>query len=109
VLWSFVYLALRNMLELVMLAGRSDRSKDLEILVLRHELAMRRRQAGRPSFEPADRAVLAALSRALPRRARATFSVTPETFLRWHRKLVTRWTYPSARPGRPLLERPGGT
>jgi putative transposase len=90
-----------------MLAGRSDRSKELEILVLRHELAMRRRQAGRPSFEPADRAVLAALSRALPRRAWAAFSVTPETLLRWHRKLVTRrWTYPSARPGRPPLERP---
>jgi putative transposase len=52
VVWSFVYLAFRKMLELVMLAGRSDRSKELEILVLRHELAMRRRQAGRVSSRP---------------------------------------------------------
>jgi putative transposase len=107
VAWSFVYFAFRKLLELVMLAGRSDRSKELEILVLRHELAMRQRQAGRPSFEPADRALLAALSRALPSRAWAAFSVRPERLLRWHRKLVARrWTYPYARPGRPPLERP---
>ncbi len=105
--WSFVYLAVRKLLALVVLAGRSDRSKELEILVLRHELVLLRRQSGRPRFEPADRALLAALSRALPRPAWSAFSVRPETLLRWHRQLVAqRWTYPRRKQGRPPLERP---
>ncbi len=105
--WSFVYLAVRKLLALVALAGRSDRSKELEILVLRHELVLLRRQSGRPRFEPADRALLAALSRALPRPAWPAFSVRPETLLRWHRQLVAqRWTYPRRKQGRPPLERP---
>jgi hypothetical protein len=79
--WSFVYLAVRKVLALVVLVGRSDRSKELEILVLRHELAVLRRRSGRPGIEPADRALLAALSQALPRRVWAVFSVTPETLL----------------------------
>jgi len=87
-------------------AGRSDRSKELEILVLRHELAIVRRGSRRPRLESADRALLAALSRALPRPAWVAFSVRPETLLRWHRRLVARrWTYPHSRPGRPPLPR----
>jgi putative transposase len=55
--WSFLYLAVRKVLALIVLIGRSDRSKELEILVLRHELALLRRRSGRPGFEPADRVV----------------------------------------------------
>jgi hypothetical protein len=66
---------------------RSDPSKELEILVLRHELAVLRRASRLPPIEPADRALLAALSRALPRPAWAAFSVRPERLLRWHRRL----------------------
>jgi hypothetical protein len=85
-----VDLALRHLFALVLLVGRSDRSKSLEILVWRHELAVLRRQSGRPRIELADRALLAAMSRALPRRAWAAFSVRPETLLRCHRGLVAR-------------------
>ncbi len=105
--WSFAYLAVRNLFALVLLLGRSDRSKELEVLVLRHELTVLRRRSVRSRIEPADRALLAALSRALPRRAWAAFSVRPETVLRWHRGLVARrWTYPHKQPGRPPLQRP---
>jgi hypothetical protein len=68
-LWSFVYLVVRNLFALVWLLGRPRRSKELEILVLRHELAILRRQPSRPKLTRADRALLAALSRALPRTA----------------------------------------
>ena len=104
-LWSLVYLAVRSLLGLVVLVGRSDRSKELEILVLRHELAVLRRRSPRPCRTRADRAFLAALSRSLPRAAWASFSVRPETLLGWHRRLVARrWTYPSSGPGRPPLD-----
>ena len=83
--WSFFYLSVRNLFALVLLLGRSDRSKEVEILVLRHELAVLRRRSGRPRTEPADRALLAMLGRALPRRASAAFSARPETLLRWQR------------------------
>jgi hypothetical protein len=107
VVWSFVYLAVRNLFALVLVVGRSDRSKEVEILVLRHELAVLRRQSIRTRAEPAERALLATLSRVLPRRSWAAFSVRPETLLRWHRQLVSRrWTYPHRQPGRPPLERP---
>lgn len=103
--WSFDYLAVRNLFALVVLLARSDRSKELEILVT--SLAVLRRHSGRPRIESADRALLAMLSRALPRRAWAAFSVRPETLLRWHRRLVARrWTYPRRKPGRPPLARP---
>ena len=104
-LWSFVYLVVRNLFALVWLLGRPRRSKELEILVLRHELAILRRQATRPKLTRADRALLAALSRSLPRPAWTGFPVKPETLLRWHRQLVARrWTYPHRKPGRPPLE-----
>jgi len=104
-LWSFTYLAVRNLFTLVWLLARPRRSKELEILVLRHELAMLRRQARQPKLTRADRALLAALSRSLPRAAWAGFPVKPETLLRWHRQLIARrWTYAHRAPGRPPLE-----
>jgi putative transposase len=110
VIWPFGYFAIRSLFGLVLLLGRSDRSKELEILVLRHELAVLRRGSRRPRIEPADRVLLAALSRLLPRPAWAAFSVRPETLLRWHRRLVARrWTYPRSRPGRTPLRGSGGS
>jgi putative transposase len=104
-LWSFVYLAVRGLLGLIVLAARPGRSKDLEILVLRHELAVLQRRSARPRLTRADRAFLAALSRLLPRAAWMSFSVRPETLLGWHRRLVARrWTYRSTRLGRPPLD-----
>jgi putative transposase len=102
VLWSFVYLVLRRVLELVLLCCRSAEAKEIEILVLRHELAVLRRQHPRPRLQPTDRALLAALSRLLPRVRWSVFLVQPETLLRWHRRLVARrWTYPTTSKGRP--------
>jgi putative transposase len=105
-LWSFVYLVVRNLFALVWLLGRPRRSKELEILVLRHELAVLRRQTSRPKLTPADRTLLAALSRSLARPAWPVFPIKPETLLRWHRQLIARrWTYAHRTPGRPPLER----
>ena len=105
-LWSFVYLVVRNLFALVWLLGRRRRSKELEILVLRHELAILRRQTSRPRLTRADRALLASLSRSLARPAWAVFPIKPETLLRWHRQLIARrWTYSHRPPGRPPLER----
>ncbi|HYY78076.1 MAG TPA: hypothetical protein VFD04_02670, partial [Actinomycetes bacterium] len=102
--WSFVYLALRRSLELVLLCSRPAEAKEIEILVLRHELAVLRRQHPRPRLQPADRALLAALSRLLPRARWSIFLVRPETLLRWHRRMVRwRWTYPSTSTGRPPI------
>jgi putative transposase len=103
VVLSFVYWSLRRLLELVALRFRSEREKEIEILLLRHQLRVLERQVARPALTPADRALLAAFSRVLPRQAwkRSSF-VTPATLLRWHRELVARrWTYPHRRPGRP--------
>jgi len=83
---------------------RGEHAKDVEIAVLRHQLEVLRRQVKRPEFRPADRAVLAALSGALPRWRWSSFLVSPDTILRWHRRLVTRkWTQTQARSGRPAL------
>ncbi len=104
-LWSFVYLVVRNLFALVWLLARPRRSKEVEILLLRHELAIVRRQSARPKLTRADRAFLAALSRSLPRPAWASLPVKPDTLLRWHRQLVSRrWTYPHTKPARPPLE-----
>jgi putative transposase len=102
--WSFVYLALRRLLELLVLCWRSTDAKEVEILVLRHQLAILRRQHPRPRLQPKDRALLAALSRLLPRPRWSIFVVTPETLLGWHRRLVRRhWTYPAPGRGRPSV------
>jgi transposase InsO family protein len=101
---SFGYLVLRQALQLIILLARGDRANAVEVLVLRHQVAVLRRQVRRLDLEPADRAVLAGLSRLLPRARWATLFVTPATLLRWHRNLIARrWTYPSRRPGRPTV------
>ena len=101
---SALYVLVCRLLELIVLVARGDREKELEILVLRHELSILRRQVGQPRFESHDRLLLAALSRALPRRRWSIFLVRPETLLRWHRRLVAhRWTYPHRQPGRPPI------
>jgi len=91
-------------MQLLALLARRDAAKELEILVLRHQLAVLHRQTPHPRLEPADRALLAAISRVLPRACWSCFIVTPQTLLRWHRRMVARaWTYPHRGPGRPPL------
>jgi hypothetical protein len=103
---SLVYLLLRQILQMLTQLARDDGAKDVELLVLRHEVAVLRRQVHRPDLQPTDRVVLTALSRLLPRRRWSAFFVTPATLLRWHRQLIARhWTYPHARPGRPPVDR----
>jgi transposase len=105
VLSKLAYLALCRSSQLLVLLARGDAAKDLEILVLRHQLAVLRRQVSRPRLQPADRALLAALSQALPRFRWSCFFVTPDTLLRWHRRLVAgAWTYPHRGTGRPPLD-----
>ena len=95
-----LYLIFRQVLGLVLLLGRTSATKDVELLVLRHEVAVLRRTNPRPRLDWADRAVFAALIQRLPRALRAHRLVTPNTILRWHRRFVRRrWTYPLRRPG----------
>jgi putative transposase len=100
---SLSYLVVRCLLQLVFLGPRSQDFKDLEIVVLRHELSVLRRQTGHSQLTMADRVFLAAASRLLPRSRWRSFLVTPATLLRWHRRLVARrWTY-GGRGGRPPI------
>ena len=99
--WSLLYSLTRNTLGVVLLRVRGDAAKGLEILALRRQLAVLRRQISRPALEPADRELLAALSRFLPKGRWNAFVLTPATLLRWHRELIARrWTYPHKKPGR---------
>jgi len=99
---SFGYLILRQVLQLIVLGLGGDRAKEVEILVLRHQVAVLRRQVKRLDLEPSDRAVLSALARMLPRPRCATFFVTPATLLHWHRTLIARkGPIPGADRGRP--------
>ena len=104
-LWAFAYLSVRQVFEFIVLLTHSDDAKEIELLALRHEVVMLRRQVKRQSFDPADRALLAVLSGFLPRSRWACFGVTPATLLTWHRRLVARHrTYPHRRPGRPKVD-----
>jgi hypothetical protein len=101
---KLAYLTLCRSIQLLVLLARTDAAKDLEILVLRHQLTVLRRQVARPRLQPADRALLACVSRVLPHSRWWCFFVQPETLLRWHRRLVAgTWTYPNRGPGRPQL------
>ena len=108
-MWSLLYLVVRALVRLLVSAGRpgrADGSKDLEILVLRHQLRVPQRTAGPPKLRVIDRVLLAAASRVIPRDRWVVFLVTPATLLRWHRELVRRkWTYRrTGRPGRPPID-----
>jgi hypothetical protein len=99
-----LYLIFLRLLNLLLLLGRSSASKDVELLVLRHEVTVLRRANPKPRLDWADRAVFAALVRSLPTMLRRHRLVTPGTILRWHRRLVVKkWTYPH-RLGRPPVE-----
>jgi len=100
---------LTTLLGWLVLRARSDTAKEIEILVLRHQLAVLRRRTRRPRLSWADRALTAALTRLLPTSRRLGPLVTPTTILRWHRQLVTRrWTTTPARPGDPPSPRSPG-
>ena len=103
-IFSVVYLLVRRLLGCLMVLARGEVSKDAELLVLRHENAVLRRQISRVRYQPGDRLWLAALSWLIPRRRWGeVFAVTPATLLAWHRRLVAgKWDYTSRRrPGRP--------
>jgi putative transposase len=109
VLLKIVYLLVRRVLGLAVLVFLTDLAKDAELLVLRHENAVLRRQVGRVRYEPADRVCLAALARLIPRRRWAeVFPVTPATLLAWHRRLAAKKYDTSKGPqARPPADGPG--
>ena len=99
-----IYRMFTKLLSWMALCARSDTTKEIEILVLRHQLAVLQRRTPRPRMSWTDRALIAALTRLLPVRRRLGLLVTPATVLRWHRQLITRrWTTQPTRPGRPAI------
>src|SRR5207302_9267065 len=100
-----LYLVVR-VLARILCCGRSDRAKDLEIVVLRHQLNILRRTRPRPRWTSLDRALLVAVAGILPRERWTSFLVGPRTLLRWHRELVSRkWTYGrTGTPGHPPID-----
>jgi transposase len=101
---SFLYRLIRRVIEVVRVHRMDAAAKDAEILVLRHQLAVLRRQVARPRFSWSDRALVALLAGLVPREHWRSFLVSPQTILGWRRSLVKkRWTYPHRRPGRPGL------
>jgi len=101
---SFLNQAFCRVRQLVRFIGRSDVDLAVEVVTLRHEVAVLQRQVYRPALEPADRALLAGLARLLTRWRLGRFFVQPATLLRWQRDLVAkRWTYPRGRSGRPPI------
>jgi putative transposase len=105
VLPRLAYLTLCRSIQLLVLLARGNAAKDLELLVLRHQVTVLRRQVARPKLEPADRTLHAAVSRVLPKARWSCFMVTPQTLLGWHRRLLAgAWTYPRCGPGRPPLD-----
>jgi transposase InsO family protein len=102
-----MYLMLARVLSWLAMLARSDADKDVEILVLRHEVAVLRRRNPRPALTWVDRAFLSALGRLLPTQLRRLRLASPRTLLRWHARLVARrWTYPRRQPGRPPTPQP---
>ncbi|HWJ53345.1 MAG TPA: hypothetical protein VNT24_08235, partial [Propionibacteriaceae bacterium] len=100
--FRLVYLMLASVLSWLTLLARSEAAKDVEILVLRHEVDVLRRHHPHPTLNRVDRALLSALSRLLPVNLRRLRLVSPRTLLRWHARLVARrWTHPRRHPGRP--------
>jgi putative transposase len=107
VAFGLVYLMLVRALSWLALLARSDAAKDVEILTLRHEVAVLRRTNAPPTLTWRDRAMLSALGRLLPTPLRQLRLVSPRTLLRWHAQLIARrWTYPRRRPGRPSIPPP---
>lgn len=104
-LYALVYLLLRRLVRLLVGSSSDDLNRDLEVVVLRHQLMVLRRQARRPRLRRRDRMFLTAMSRMLPRARWSSFVVSPQTLLRWHRDLVRRkWTYqPTSAGGRPPI------
>jgi putative transposase len=101
---KLIYLVSAKLLSWMVLHIRSDTANEIEILVLRHQLAVLQRRTPRPRISWSDRAVIAVLARLLPAHRRRGLLVTPATILRWHRHLIRRrWTTPHTRPGRPAI------